>query len=163
MRKTPSYLKGLAETRARAAAEVQRYSALAAEVQLRLAEAQAALDSCDRLIVRFDPRLDPTTIEPIFAHKGRYGKHGALSNTVLAVVQEAYPREINTTEVAVHVQLRLAIDFETPVERGLWVDSSLRNALKQLYRRKLIERLHDPAVKTGAPGIWRGVAPSGIA
>ena len=52
MRKTPSYLKGLAETRARAAAEVIRYTALATEVQQRLAEAQAALNSCDLLIVR---------------------------------------------------------------------------------------------------------------
>jgi hypothetical protein len=57
MRKTPSYLKGLAETRARAAADVIRYKQVIDQVMASLAKAQAELDACDTLIKKFDERL----------------------------------------------------------------------------------------------------------
>ncbi len=41
--RTPSYLKGLVDTRARAAGEVLRYRALADEFNLKVAKAQAEL------------------------------------------------------------------------------------------------------------------------
>ena len=78
MRKTPSYLKGLAETRARAAADILRYKQVIDEIMVSLAKAQAELEACDTLIKKFDDRLDPTQVEPINHWQGRYGKRGAL-------------------------------------------------------------------------------------
>ena len=81
MKKTPSYLKGLAETHARAAGEAircrrlhadicreldiaerqaARLRALVAANSSRVAAAEAELAACDRLIRKFDERLDPT-------------------------------------------------------------------------------------------------------
>jgi|GEM_PF-4648916 len=83
MQKTPSYLKGLAETRARAAADVLRYQQIIDEVMVSLARAQAEVDACDMLIRKFDDRLDPTQIEPVAHWKGRYGKRGALKEAAM--------------------------------------------------------------------------------
>lgn len=77
MRKTPSYLKGLAETRARAAGDVQRLQQIYQEIGRHLARAEKDMAACDCLIQNFDERLDPSLIEPIHAWQGRYGKRGA--------------------------------------------------------------------------------------
>jgi len=79
MRKTPSHLKGLAETRARSAGDVQRLQKLYEEVGKKLTEATAEVDACDRLIRKFDERLNPELIKPIRAWKGRYGNRGTFS------------------------------------------------------------------------------------
>ena len=78
MRKTPAYLKGLAETRGRLAGDVQRYQQVLAEVTASLVKAQTELNACDTLISKFDERLDPGLVQPIHAWQGRYGKRGAL-------------------------------------------------------------------------------------
>jgi len=103
MRVTPSYLKGLAETRARAdgelkrhqkllseierklkvaKADVERYQHMQVQVAQQLVVAQTDLDACDRLIRKCDARINPEEIEPISAWKGRYGKRGALKASI---------------------------------------------------------------------------------
>lgn len=54
MRKTPSHLKGFVETPTRSAGALLRAQRLASEIAVRLAEAQAEVDACDRLIRHFD-------------------------------------------------------------------------------------------------------------
>ena len=53
--KVLSYLKGLAENRARAAGDIARFERISEEVAAKIAEARLVLDSCDRLIKRYDP------------------------------------------------------------------------------------------------------------
>ena len=65
MRNTPSYLKGLAETRARLAGDIQRYERLLKEIDSSLTLARRQLEGCDLLIKRFDARIDPRRIEAI--------------------------------------------------------------------------------------------------
>jgi hypothetical protein len=50
MKKTPSYLKGLAENRARSAGEVARYERIAEDVRALLKTARKALEACGTLI-----------------------------------------------------------------------------------------------------------------
>lgn len=88
MRKTPSHLKGLAETRARAdgdihriqrlraeidpkRAEALRIEAIHAQVTANLAAARTERDACDLLIRKFGSRLDPEPVAPVRAVKGR--------------------------------------------------------------------------------------------
>lgn len=158
MRKTPSYLKGLAETRARAAGEVARYAAIIEEVQEKLASSRAELEACDKLIRRFDERLDPTEIEPVRAWQGRFGKRGALREALVRYVKEAHPNSISTTELAIRAQVEFRLDFGTPNQRRTWVHDSVGGALKVLAARDVIERLHDPRVNSGMTGYWRWVA-----
>jgi hypothetical protein len=65
IRNTPSYLKGLSETRARVDADVRRLQKIHDEIAEKLAEATAERNSCDCLIRKYDARLDPNVIPPI--------------------------------------------------------------------------------------------------
>jgi hypothetical protein len=58
-KKVRSYLKGLAVNRARAAGDIVRLEAMAAQVAKALVEARLDLESCDRLIRKYDrePRV----------------------------------------------------------------------------------------------------------
>ena len=156
MRKTPSYLKGLAETRARAARDVHCYQQLVDELQIRLAQAQAELAACDTLIRKFDGRLDPDQIEPVNGWKGRYGKRGALKEGILKVLQEHAPDEVTTTMIGLAVQAEFRLVFHLPVEREAWIANSVRNCLKKLVKEGLAEACHDQS-NTGFVGSWRAL------
>lgn len=154
MRKTPSYLKGLAETRARAAADVLRYKQLINEIMGSLAKAQAELEACDTLIKKFDERLDPTLVEPINHWKGRYGKRGALREAILALLQERAPTAVTTTEIGWRLQLKFNINFVHWKEREQWMSNSIGSCLKKLVKDGLVEACHDQG-NTGFVGSWR--------
>ena len=156
MRKTPSYLKGLAETRARAARDVQCYQQLVDEPQTRLAQAQAELAACDTLIRKFDDRLDPDLIDPVNHWQGRYGKRGALKAAVLKVLQAHAPEEVTTTMIGLAVQAEFRLVFYLPVEREAWLANSVRNCLKKLVKEGLVEACHDQS-NTGFVGSWRAL------
>ena len=162
MQKVPSYLKGLAETRARVDAECSRLEQLHADIGQRLAEAHAERDACDRLIKKYDGRLDPTTIAPIKAWQGRYGKRGGLRQAVLEVVTMSFPSEVSTSEIAWAIQLRFNLGFETPKERKRWVHSSLTDVLRTLANKGLVKPLHDQSILggTGTTGSWLLVVPA---
>lgn len=158
MRKTPSYLKGLAETRARVAAEVQYYQNLMAQFGQELATAQAELDACDRLIRKYDERLNPSLIEPIKAWKGRYGPRGKLKEAVIRLIKERYPEAISTRELLIKLQVEFHLDFITPAERMDWKRNTLLSQLRGLVEEGLVLRLQDAfTVTKGKPGHWRWV------
>lgn len=154
MRKTPSYLKGLAETRARAAADVLRYKQLINEIMGSLAKAQAELEACDTLIKKFDERLDPALIEPVLHWKGRYGKRGALREAVLVLLQERAPAAVPTPEICWAMQLKFRIGFSHWKERDNWRRNSVLSCLKKLVKEGLAEACHDPRT-SGKAGSWR--------
>lgn len=154
MRKTPSYLKGLAETRARAAADVLRYRQVIEEVMASLAQAQAELTACDTLIKKFDDRLDPTQVEPINHWKGRYGKRGALREAILALLEARAPAAVPTPEICWEMQLKFDIGFSHWKERDNWRRNSVLSCLKKLVKNGVAEACHDPR-NSGEVGSWR--------
>lgn len=157
MRKTPSYLKGLAETRARAAADVLRYQQVIDEITVNLNKAKAEIDACDQLIKKFDERLDPALIEPVLHWKGRYGKRGALREAILNLLEARAPTAVTTTEIGWQMQLKFDIGFNHWTERKRWMTNSIGNCLKTLVKEGLAEACHDQS-KTGGVGSWRGRA-----
>lgn len=156
MRKTPSYLKGLAETRARAAADVIRYQQVLDEVMTSLTKAQAERDACDTLIRKFDERLDPNLVQPVFHWQKRYGKHGALRQTIIKLLKERTPHPVTTTEIGWQLQLKFDIGFAHWKERENWLANSVRNCLKKLVAEGLAEACHDRTNK-GEVGRWRWI------
>ncbi len=154
MRKTPSYLKGLAETRARAAADVLRYRQVIDEIMVSLTKAQAELDACDTLIKKFDERLDPTQVEPINHWKGRYGKRGALREAILVLLQERAPAAATTTEIGWQMQLKFDIGFSHWKDRKRWMTNSIGNCLKKLAKEGLVVPCHEQRSSGGA-GKWK--------
>lgn len=163
MRKTPSYLKGLAETRARADADVQRLQKIHDEVAEKLAEAQAERDSCDRLIRKYDERLDPNLIAPIRAQKGRYGEHGQLTRIIVSRLETAWPDSVSTQELAWAIQMECQLDFMTKVARYEWVRNSVRRKLNILVSLGAVERLHEVAKGAAQEhGQWRWKPQAGV-
>ena len=158
MQRTPSYLKGLAETRARAAGDVERLKQLHTEIARLLESAKAEVASCDLLIRKFDKQLDPTKIPPIRAWKGRYGKRGAFREAVLRVFEAAWPESVSTTELAAKMQLEFKLDFSTARERDQWCDQSLRNLLRVCAKDGVLER-DEPALSPAGRTVnrWRWV------
>ncbi len=95
-----------------------------------MTEAKADLESCDRLIRKFDSRLDPGQIEPIQAWKGRYGKRGGLKEMIFQVLKDYVPVAMTTAELSLVLVDEFQLEFAT--ERGMkaWVHNSVGNALK---------------------------------
>ena len=161
MRKTPSYLKGLAETRGRLAGDVQRYQQVLAEVTASLVKAQAEMAACDTLIRKFDDRLDPGLVQPIHAWQGRYGKRGALREAIIELLLEQAQATVSTTEIGWQMQLKFGITFCHPKEREQWINNSIGNCLKKLAGKEgLAEACHDRS-NTGEVGRWRWVGGPG--
>ena len=162
IRKTPSYLRGLAESRARISADVLRLERLQADITEQLEKAKNELEACDTLIREFDSRLTPSRIEPIQAWKGRYGARGTLKAAVADYVKRAAPNEASTAEVACFIEDTFSIEFPTKDERERWRSNSIKSCLKQLMRENVIERLHEASIAANM-GWWRWVsAPSTI-
>ncbi len=161
-KKTPSYLKGLAETRALLAGDVERYERLIHEIQENLALARRELEGCDLLIRRFDGCLDPLKIPPF--RPWRYQqKRGVLRDTIIAVVRERAPNAVTTHEIGWELQMRLELSFETAAEDSKWLHDSVARQLKCFVVERRVERLHDPLTPTSEVGRWRwilDIAPS---
>jgi hypothetical protein len=73
----PTTYVGLEDMRARIAGEVQQRQAF-------LAEAQEALDDCDRTILLLYPNGDPRSIEATRYQRHSLGRRRALRKTMLA-------------------------------------------------------------------------------
>ena len=125
MAKTPPYLKGLAETRARAAGDVVRFGALAGdalaslaeeklevtlyqsladEFNARLTQAHAEANACDIFIRKIAPNTDPANILAIQAWQGHYGRRGSLKAAIADCIRSSAPAAVSKAEIVLHVQ-----------------------------------------------------------
>jgi hypothetical protein len=176
MRKTHSYLKGLAETRARAGgalqrlknlrsevqrklktakADVERYQKMEVELARKLEEARTDLKSCDWLIRKFDSRLDPSEIAPIAAWKGRYGKRGALKEAVSRILKDHAPVALSIPDLSKVIILEFQLTFATDKAMKAWAHNSIGGVLKTLLLEGLVERIDAPKTEWGGPtGMW---------
>lgn len=154
MKRTPAYLKGLAETRARVAGDIERYEKNMHQLQVFADKARAELVSCDILIRRFDVRLNPGLIESIKGHNPRYGTRGKLRAGILRCVEKSYPSEITTPEIGLMLQVAFDLNFTTWQECEEWIANSVRPQLRKLVKEGLIERLHEASPDAGV-GRWR--------
>jgi len=160
MPRTHPYLRGLAETRARADSQCSTLAKQLATLSSRLDKARTERDACDSLIRKFNPKLLPEAIQPITeGQRTQYGQRGALTREILAAMQQAYPESISTSAIALHVEAAFQLTFSTRTERRNWVCKSLSNRLSSFARDNLIERLHNPHENIGKAGIWRWIPP----
>lgn len=155
MKKIPSYLKGLVETRARSVGDVLRLEAVLSGLLADLERVGTEVASCDRLIQRFSSTLDRSGIQPIRPWRNRYGERGALRKELLKLVTEAAPHDITTTELTWVVIAQFGLDFPSRRERRIWIRNSLLGTLKFWVTEGCIERLHNSEFSKGLPGRWR--------
>jgi hypothetical protein len=141
-KKVRSYLKGLAENRARAAGDLIRFEGLAKEIAMRLAETRADLDSCDRLIKKYDIRLQPERIGPIRVWPHHKTKRGGLRSLLLEIVTLRAPAEVTLTEICYEIETRWELTFLTPKDRECWKRGGVARALRSLATEGRIVALH---------------------
>ena len=180
MRNTPSALKWMVNERARLAADVIRLEKVETEVAMRLAQARDSLAAIDKTICLHTKNADPTSIKPVSATEGKYGKHGALRGSIERVLRGASPEAIATDELAMLLVLELGLNFDLGAggaggrasvalgvvteggagvgaspSRARWVKNSLSPTLRALVADGVVERVHDATVFTSEVGRWR--------
>ncbi|MDE2628820.1 MAG: hypothetical protein KGL99_16880 [Burkholderiales bacterium] len=157
MKRVPSYLKGLVATRGRADAHVQRLEGILQEVQAQVDKARRERDACDSLIRAYSSELDPTCILPVRAWRGKYGARGAVTNEIRSFVQAAQPAAVSTAEVTWHLVMKFEMDFINTEARDRWKKTSVRNRLRELAAKGVVERVAggDDEVEGRQSSSWR--------
>lgn len=151
--KLPSYLKGLVESRARSAGDIERLERLRAAIDGELADARIRVAAADVLIREVNPALDPSVIQPVMRRKGRFGKHGALKQTLREVVAALAVNAVPTMEIAFEVARRLGAQFAHMSEFRKWAQNGVHAELCRLARAGEIEKL--PGETRGHETRWR--------
>jgi hypothetical protein len=159
VKRTPPYLKALAEGRARAAGEVNRSQLVVERATGLLETAQASLAKIDDEIRRVESRLNPDDIEPNRGRR-RY-RRGQLKSAVVEILKSRAPGAVTTSEMVHEIQARFHIEFLTWRDRREWRNNSIGGRLRRLCTEDLVERLHSSS--NGEVGRWRwksGAVPS---
>lgn len=159
MKKTPPYLKALAEARARAAGKVNRSQRAVDRAAGLLETARASLSRIDDEIRRVEIRLNPNDIEPNNG-RGLY-RWGELKTAVTQILQSVAPAALTTSELAQELEVRFHVEFLSKHDRSNWRKNSVAGRLRKLCTEGLVERLHETS--NGEVGRWRwksGVVPS---
>ena len=171
MSNTSPPLKWLVEKRARVAAQLARAERRASCLPELLAAAEAKahqaanalkqaeglrddLEGLDRTLALHTPDLDSSAISPVDGWQGRYGRRGALRESIIELLKERRTGWYRSEELTSAVALKWRLDLATPAERRAWVSNSLRGALKVLTAEGLVECRHDPG-STRTRCLWR--------
>jgi hypothetical protein len=146
----------MANKRATLSAEVTRLETMGAEVAERLAQARDALGALDKTIHIFDHRINPELIKPVHKTKGRYGKHGALRESIERALKSVSPAAIATDELSLILALQFGFDFGlgASTERAKWVKNSLSPTLRAMVRDGVLVKAHDDTEYTSEVGRW---------
>jgi hypothetical protein len=156
MKRVDVYLKKLAEKRARAAGNVERYAKVSEEATKLLLQAQSIVEACDVLIREHDDRLDPSVIESIHTWKNHPKKRGDLKTALLTLLKAHSPDWLTTDEVCEAIEAKWQLKFIIPADRVEWKRNSIGRHLRRLTSDGLAEAKHDQAIAaTVEAGLWR--------
>ena len=78
-----------------------------------------------------------------------------MRSKVSSIIEAESPNWVATDTIELLVCAKFGITFECAIVRQNWYKGGFRGALKALATANLIEREHDPLVKTGQVGHWR--------
>lgn len=154
-RRTPSFLAGLIDRRARADGQVQRLTDMLNDIHAELAQALEHRDACDALLKSYHAGLELAGIRPIRGFMGRYGKRGTIADAIRRFVADAGARGVTTSEIGAHLMAVLGLEFNTPQARKKWMQNSVAVRLRELKAVGEVEPMHDAAVELGKVGRWR--------
>lgn len=96
----------------------------------------------------------PAVVPAVRAH-GRYGVREGLRDFLCATLQSAYPGAIDTLTLVDAAARQFGLTFPNAEARHRFRDESVGKALRNLFAREEIERLHDFKVTPNSVGAWR--------
>lgn len=94
----------------------------------------------------------------VCAH-GRYGARGALRGWLRQVLQQAYPRVLDSLSLAEQAIEVFGLEFASTRERYRFTTDILGSALRKLVEYGEVERIHDVSRPTNRTGAWRWKVP----
>lgn len=124
-RRTPSFLAGLLDKRARADGQVQRLTAMLTDIRSELAQALEHRDACDDLLKNYYAGLDVAGIQTIQRWTGRHGKRGTIVGAIRAFLAAAGTKGVTTSEVGAYLAAVLGVEFATPQARKKWMQNAV--------------------------------------
>jgi hypothetical protein len=154
-RRTPAFLAGLIDRRARADSQVQRLTAMLVDLQAELTEAHAHLEACDALLKSDYAGVEVAQVRAINGWMGRHGKRGVIAATIRKFLADAGPDGVTTSELGAHLAGMLGLEFASPAARKKWMRNSVAVRLRELRAIGEVEALHDACVELGKVGHWR--------
>jgi hypothetical protein len=154
-RRTPTFLTGLVERRARADGQVQRLAAMLTDIRLELAKALTHRDACEALLKSYYAGVDASELRPINGWMGRYGQRGAVVAAIRQLLAAAGTAGVTTSEVGSHLAGMFGLEFATPRDRKKWMQNSVAVRLRELKAAGEVEPLHNAAAELGKVGRWR--------
>jgi len=163
MKKTPSALKWLAETRARTAHDLAESERIQEAVLARTKKLREELASLDRTLTIYDPSLQPDQVQAVQGHRPSYGQRGNLTAAIARILQAQSPHYVSTELLLVLLCAEFNLQFETPQELSRWRKNVVARRLRHMLDQGLVEREQDPGVWTVEFGRWRWSQPSSVA
>jgi hypothetical protein len=117
------------------------------------------VESCDRLIKKYDSRLRPELIEPIREWRHHKGKRGDLKILLLEILKQRAPAALTLIEICCEIEMRWKLIFLTEPDHKSWRRDAVGRALRTLAAERKIVALH--TMKGGDPtsevGRWREI------
>ena len=155
MKKTPSALKWLAETRARTAHDLAESERVQAAVVARTARLREELAALDRTLTVFDPGIAPAKVQAVQGHRPEYGQRGNLTAAIGRILQAQAPNYVSTELLLVLLCAEFGLEFATSQELSRWRKNVVARRLRHMLDQGLVEREQDPSVWTVEFGRWR--------
>jgi hypothetical protein len=137
--KRSPYLMSLIESRARAAAQVERVREALKVRGKEFAQTRRQLREYDESIMAYNPELDPTLIKSV--HGWRTGEYGRLGEAIQAAF-EAHPGQwLSPREVTTFVARELCLVFISRADRRAWSTGSIGRRLQKLTAKGRLEKM----------------------
>jgi hypothetical protein len=155
MKKTPSALKWLAETRARTAHDLAESERVQTAVVARVARLREELAALDRTMTVFDPGIEPARVQAVQGHRPEYGQRGNLTGAIGRILQAQTPHYVSTELLLLLLCAEFGLEFATPQELSRWRKNVVARRLRHMLDQGLVEREQDPSVWTAEFGRWR--------
>lgn len=155
MKKTPSALKWLAQTRARTAHDLAQSERVQAAVVARTATLREDLAAIDRTLTLYDPDIEPERVQAVQGHRPDYGQRGALTAAIARILKAQAPHYVSTELLLVMLCAEFGLEFATPQELSRWRKNVVARRLRHMLDQGLVEREQDPSVWTVEFGRWR--------
>lgn len=112
MKKMPSALKWLAETRARTAHQLAESERVQAAVLARTEKLREELTALDRTLTIYDPELQPEKVQAVRGHRPHYGQRGNLTAAIARILQAQAPPYVSTELLLVLLCSEFNLQFE---------------------------------------------------
>lgn len=159
--RTPPDLKWLLNERAAMAGALEEATVRKQHLTEKLVRLQKTLEDLDTTIGLLYPQVQTDVAGVVHAWAGKYGKRGALTESIKQALQDTHPASINVPMLRYCMAQKFGLSVVTYADNES-LRSSIKNGLGRLVKAGHAEYIRNPA-GGNAPGAWRWKPPTSFA